>query len=207
LLVSFAVALDVLGPGVQGKVWRGEGKIVEEGFVCMFLGMLLQDLHGMVGLGVGDVELRTDWGGRLLFVVEIVGLKPEEPVVVGVVGAVEAVGERKPVDVPFAGVIGPIACWFQHLRQQVGPWRAGSPLDSRQAVATHLLGIIAREQGGTRRPATGGIVKLGKTQTVPGQAVKMRSLYFTTVASEVGVPHVVRHYEKDVRVSARDFQA
>ena len=89
----------------------------------------------------------------------------------------------------------------------MGPWRAGSPLDARQTITPHLLGIIAREQGGPGRPATGGIVKLGEAEPVPGQAVKMRGLYFTTVASEVGIPHVVRHYEKDVRVSARDLQA
>ena len=89
----------------------------------------------------------------------------------------------------------------------MGPWRAGSPLDARQAIATNLLGVIASKQSGPGRPAAGGVVKLGEAEPVPGQAVKMRGLYFTTVASEVGIPHVVRHYEKDVRVSARDLQA
>ena len=35
----------------------------------------------------------------------------------------------------------------------------------------------------------------------------MGRLDFTTVATEVGIPHVVRHYEKDVRVSASDLEA
>ena len=207
LLVTFAIAFYVFRAGVQGEVRRREGEVVEEWFVGVLLGMLLQGVDGMVGDCVGDVELRTDRGGRLLFVVEKMGLEAKEPVIVDIVGAVEAVGERQAVDMPFAGVIGPIACRFQHLRQQVGPIRPIPTLDARQAIPTHLLGIIAREQGGTGRPATGGIVKLGEAEPVPGQAVKMRGLYFTTVASEVGIPHVVRHYEKDVRVSARDLQA
>ena len=115
LLVTFAVTLDVLGQGVKRKVRGGEGKVVEEGFVGMVPGMLLQDFNGVVGLGVGDVELRADRGGRLLFVVEIVGLESEEPMVVDLVGAIETVGEGHTIDMPFAGVIGSVARDFQHL--------------------------------------------------------------------------------------------
>jgi hypothetical protein len=68
-----------------------------------------------------------------------------------------------------------------------------------------LLGIIASEQGGPGWPATGGIVELGEAEPVLGQAVKMRGLDFTAVAPEVGIPHVVRHNEKDVRSSTGDL--
>jgi hypothetical protein len=161
----------------------------------------------MVGDGVGDVELRADRGSRLLFVIEIVGLEPEEPVVVDVVGAVEAVGERQTIDVPFAGMIRAIARGLEYLREKPGPRRAGSPLDSRQTVPTHLLGIIARQQGSPSGPATGGVVKLGEAQTVLGKHVQAGRLDFTAIASQVGITHVVRHNEKDVRRSSRDLQA
>jgi hypothetical protein len=93
LFVTFAVALYVFGAGVQGKVRRREGEVVKEWFVGVLLGMLLQGVDGMVGDCVGDVKLRTDRGGRLLFVVEIMGLEAKEPVVVDVVRAVEAIGQ------------------------------------------------------------------------------------------------------------------
>ena len=192
---------------MQGEVRRREGEVVEEWFVGVLLGMLLQGVDGMVGDCVGNIELRTDRGGRLLFVVEKMGLEAKEPVIVDIVGAVEAVGERKPVDMPFSRMIGSVAHRFQHVRQQPGPIRPIPTLDARQTITPHLLGVIASKQSGPGRPAAGGVVKLGEAEPVPGQAVKMRSLYFTTVASEVGITHVVRHYEKDVRVSSRDFQA
>ena len=43
LLIGVLVNRNVVGQRMQGKVGSGERKVVEEGFVCMLCGMILQD--------------------------------------------------------------------------------------------------------------------------------------------------------------------
>jgi hypothetical protein len=61
------------------------------------------------------------------------------------------------------------------------------------------MGIEAGHETGTGGAAAGGIVELRKAQAVGSQAVKMRSINFSAVATDIRVAHIVGHDKQDVR--------
>ena len=63
----------------------------------------------------------------------------------------------------------------------------------------------SRHQGRTRRAAERTVVELREPQAVRGQAVQIRRLDLAAVAAEVGVAHVIRENNDDVRYTV-DFR-
>ena len=93
LLVTFTVTFNILGQGMQRKVRGSEGQIMKERFIGMLLGMFLQDRNSMIGNGVSHIKLGINRSSRLSFVIKIMKFKPEETMVVDVVGTVKPSGQ------------------------------------------------------------------------------------------------------------------
>ena len=58
--------------------------------------------------------------------------------------------------------------------------------------------IVPGQEGSAGGPATGGVVEVGKAQSVIRECVEIRGLDLRTVAAKVGVAEVVCKDEKDV---------
>ena len=200
--IKVAETGDVLGQGVEGKVGRGEGQVVEEGPFAEFCGMSLEDPDGMIGDGGGGVVAAAGLDGGQFPIVLPVDLGIEEPSLVAqVVGPVESVGNRHPVDVPLAGVVGAVTERPKCIREQAGPFRTfalASAGDAGELVASHLLGVVTGQQGGPCGPAPRRVVELGETQAAPGQSVQIRRLDLAPVAPEIGKPQVIGQNDHDV---------
>ena len=143
---------DVLRQGVQREVRRDEGHVMEEGLVRVVGRVVLEAVDGMVGRGDGGVVallVGRDLDGH---VVDGVALRREEvALVLHVQRAVEAAGEDRSVDMPFAAVVAAVAGRFQEFGQQPGPFLTdalSAAAETGQRVAVDLLGVVAREQGG-----------------------------------------------------------
>ena len=200
--IPLPVAGDVRGQGVEGKVGRGEGQVVQEGPAAEFRGMLLEDPDGMIGDGGRGVVAAAGLDGRQFAIVLPVDLGIEEPSLVAqVVGPVESAGHRHPVDVPLPRVVGAVPEGPEHIGKQAGPGRTfalASTGDARQLVASHLLGVVTGQQGGPSGPAPRRVVELGETQAAPGQSVQVRRLDLAPVAPEIGKPQVIGQDDHDV---------
>ena len=107
IVISVLVDGDIFGQGMKGKVRRGKTDVAKERFVAVLIGMLLEDLDGVVGDSCRTIEAGARFDRRELLVVEVVDLGIEETaLILEQVGAIESVFKRLTVDMPFAGVIG-----------------------------------------------------------------------------------------------------
>ena len=88
-------------------------------------------------------------------------------------------------DVPLPYPVGSVARSLEHLGQghallvqlaQVGRSQARRRITAREVGDPRLVGIQARQQGSPGRAAAGGIVVLGKAQTIGRQPIEVRSL-------------------------------
>jgi len=127
------------------------------------------------------------------------------PLIPEVIRVIKTLRHRHAVDVPFPRVVGAIARRLEPFGQKSRPGRsrvflAAAAAHSRNRVTADLLRVVAGEQGGARRPAAGGVVELGVTQSVRGERVEVRRRNLRTVAAEIGEAEVVREDEKDVRL-------
>ena len=149
--------------------------------------MFLQDLDGVIGDGGGGVVAGAGLDGGQFPIVFPVDLRIEEASLVPqVVGSIESAGHGHPVDVPLAGVVGAVPEGPERIGEQVGPSRTfalASAGDTRQLVASHLLGVVTGEQGGPGRPASCRVVELCETEAASGQPVQVRCLDLSTVAT------------------------
>jgi hypothetical protein len=62
-----------------------------------------------------------------------------------------------------------------------------------------LVLVKTGEQGSPRRTTTSRVIELGEPESVLGKRVEVRGKDFPSIASDVGVPHVIRQNEHDVR--------
>ena len=118
-----------------------------------------------------------------------------------VIGVIEPIGQRHPIDVPLSRVIRPVAQRAQHLGQEFCPLRALTLTAARHArhrIAPDLLGVIPREQGSPRRPAAGRVVKLREPQAARGQLVEIRRVDLAAVATQVRVPEIIGEDDNDI---------
>ncbi len=200
--VALAVTLDVRRLCMKGEMGSGKGKKVHKRALRMFLFMLAQDLHRMIGNRIGHVKIITHLGRALLDPIQKMKLQTEKPVVAHVVGTVEPRLHGLAVDMPLARMIGTVTGRLEELGQELGPARTPPPvapeLAARDLVPVDLLGIVARHHGCPGRPATGSVVKLGKAQTVLGQRIQVGGLDLPPVATQVGIAQVIRQNDQDV---------
>jgi hypothetical protein len=61
-----------------------------------------------------------------------------------------------------------------------------------------LVLVKAGEQGCPRRATTSRVVELGEPETVLGKRIEVRGKDFPSIASDVGIPHVIRQDKHDV---------
>ena len=61
--VALAVTLDIRRLGMKRKMGSGEGKKMHERALRMFLFMLTQDIHRMIGNRIGNVKTRSPRSG------------------------------------------------------------------------------------------------------------------------------------------------
>jgi hypothetical protein len=59
--------------------------------------------------------------------------------------------------------------------------------------------IKTAHQRRTRRAAPRRIVKLRKSQPVRRKPVQIRRIDLTAVAPDIRIPHIIRHYQNDIR--------
>ena len=181
---------------MKGKVRRGKPDVAKERFVAVLIGMLLEDLDGVVGDSCRTIEAGARFDRRELLVVEVVDLGIEETaLILEQVGAIESVFKRLTVDMPFAGVIGSIAdrrkeAWGQHC-PVLAPRPVSAGGNVGEFVASNLLSVESGEEGAPGRPAAGRVVELGESQAVFRHGIEMRCLNFTAVATEVGIAQVI----------------
>ena len=205
--VGRAVRGDVRGRRLHGEVRRGERQVLQERRLGRLRRVLRQALDGVVGDGRRGVVPRLRVGGRQRLAVLGVEFRREVPVVVvQAVRVVEPVRQRLAVHVPLARVVRPIPERLEQFREQSRPVRPGArraALDAGHGVAADLLGVIAGENGGARRPAPGRVRELREPQPVRGQRVEVRRGDLAAVTPEVGEAQVVRDDEQDVRLPRR----
>lgn len=90
---------------------------------------------------------------------------------------------------------------LQKIWQQSGPGRADPSIsagDSRDSVASNLLGVISRENRTTRGPAPGGVVEPGEAKSAFRQFVQIRRVDFAAVATKVRESEVIGQQKEDI---------
>ena len=135
-----------------------------------------------------------------------VNLRVEKPpLVLEVVGAVEAGGDRHSIQVPLARVVGAVAGGLEQGGQELRPLRplptspAANPLrQARNRIPANLLGEVPRQDLRPRRPATRGVIELLKTQAITRQAVEVGGLDLSSVAAEIGEAEIVGHDQENI---------
>ena len=71
-------------------------------------------------------------------------------------------------------------------------------LDARQGVPSDLLSVVTRQQGSPSGPASPGVVELSESQSVCGQSVQVRRVNFSSVATQVGIAHVIHQDDQKI---------
>ena len=99
---------------------------------------------------------------------------------------------------PLARVVGPITERLQIVRQHAGPCRQ----PALRRVHADLLGVVAGQQAGPRRPAAGRGIHLREAQAAGGQFVQVGRSDLAAVAAGIGEAHVIGKYYYDIRYTA-----
>ena len=214
------VAGDVIRQRVQRPVRRRVGHVQEER--RRRGGRLRHHRHGVIADGVGEViGLRLGGGVDEPVVAHHVGrvevaAATAGHAVMGVEAALHrqrmvrragppglgAVGLVAAADVPLARHHGPVAAALQRLGDRDAVAAQVALVLRDAVVAGHvadprLVRVQPGEQRGARRTAARAVVRLREAQPRPRQRVQVRRGDLRTVASDVGIPQVVRqdHHE------------
>ena len=179
---------------------RGEGHVLEEGFVPVTDGVFLEMVDGGIGHRDGPVEAGFPLDRGQFHVVLPVHLRAEEAaLVLEVVGVVEAILQGHSIEVPFAGVVATVSALLEIDRDEWSPGGSGAAvLCAGQVVAANLLGVVTGQEGRAGGPAPGGVVELGVAQAAPGKGIEVGRADLPPVTPEVRVAQVVRHDEQDI---------
>ena len=94
---------------------------------------------------------------------------------------------------PFSGNQCPVASTSQHFPE-------GGPV--LHVVVADGVGGVSGQQLGPGCVAFSSVVKLLKPQATFGQHVQIGRLHFPTIATDVGVAHVIHHDQDDVGLCA-----
>ena len=212
--ISRHVTVDRSLRRLHGEVRRGMRE-VEEPRLVLLRPRLTQELEGVVGEDVGDVELagligefgrRT--GGQAHVLVRIplvVGMGLQ--VLVAVIGVEAALDRPGRTHVPLADHPGAVAGSLQELRdgdvvvQQVsgvGGTTLRRGLGGDEITDARFVRMQAGDERGARRTATRGRVDLLETRAGPGETVEVRGRDLAAVAAEVRVAEVVGQDDEDV---------
>ena len=179
-----------------------------------------EKLQGVVGNGVGVIE-RFGTVGRIVFRSDVVVAPAERRRIViaaaahdGSVKVVESAlqrpvvlraGGRKLVGyMPFAHGVGRIPGRAQNLGYrhaavvQVSAVPLFAVLFFGHVPDAGLVGMQAGQQACPGGAAPGRVVELGVAQSVCCEAVEIGRTYQTSVAADVGIPHVIGENDQDV---------
>ena len=200
---------------MQGPVGRIVGQIKEKGFF-LFHPSLANEAHGHVGESVGGVKPRPWIEGVIhegqppgrLRIHEVRSSGDDSEIFVKAPLQRPIVGVMIP-QVPLARHQGVIATCLKHLGQ------SGALLV--EVALVRLIGHGARgfrgfghvpnpclvrvkpcHEAGSRGAASAGIIKLGETQAALSQRVEMRRANFPSVATDVGITHIIHQNHDDV---------
>ena len=197
--IALAVRRDGFLAGVQGPV-RGHVADVEE--ERLFAGDgFLEKGDGMVVEGIGHEKIVGEFP-RLVVEVEIIlhhGMPiADHALAVGSEESVESAFDREVAPLPLADHGGVVTAGLQQLGNEYA-FRKILRLVPVIALVAGLLTVETGQQRCPGRTADGVVVKPGETQAARCQRVDVGSIDLATVASQVRIPHVVRHYEEHIR--------
>ena len=166
----------------------GESNILKEWFVG--LGECLDLAGGLHAYPVGVVIVFFVDLGELGVAGQSIGVEEGTGPGHGAIEVVEtaldgAVLGRISAEVPLAHHTGLVAGRLEELG------------DGDLAVA-EAIAVYATKKRGPGRPATGGVVELGKAKAVGRKSIEVGRFNFTTEAAEVGKAHVIGHDQDDV---------
>ena len=165
------VARDVIGFGMQRKVGRVEREVLEEWPVGIPGRVLSQAFDRVIRRDPGEIAAALGFHiGKPLAIPDLADQVEEPGAIADLVGVIESVVQGVAVNMPLAGVIGPVARLTQPVRYEAGPWRPlaaaaeGAAISSRHAIAADLLRIVAGEESRASRPAARSVVELREPQ-------------------------------------------
>ena len=208
---AFGEAAFVLGDvfrfGVEGVMRGGVGQVVEKRAAAF--GVTADGINGVIGEGVGGVEIVGELGDAFVVVAE----GPDFPTFelgVGLVG-IEEIAAAVPEAVRllessvvwegsrFAAVV-PLPTHARGIAREAEALAEGDHV-FREELFLPLAAVAwvePGEEGSTRRGALGVVVELRELHPLGGEAVDVRRVDLAAVAADVGPAHVVRHDEEDV---------
>ena len=91
----------------------------------------------------------------------------------------------------------------EQLREEACPAGPVPQADSGSCIPADLLGVIACQNTGARRPAPAGGVELGEAHAPPGECVQVGRPNLAAVAAGIGEAHVVGHDQQHIRRGPR----
>ena len=208
---AFGEAAFVLGDvfrfGVEGVMRGGVGQVVEKRAAAF--GATADGINGVIGEGVGGVEIVGELGDAFVVVAE----GPDFPTFelgVGLVG-IEEIAAAVPeavrlLETPVVGESAGLAAVVPLPTHARGIAREAEALAEgdhvfREELFLPLAAVAwvePGEEGSTRRGALGVVVELRELHPLGGESVDVRRVDLAPVAADVGPAHVVRHDEEDV---------
>ena len=209
----------ILREGVERPVGCGVGGVEEKRFFRALDGVLLEEGDRVVGDRIGVVKtLRLVFRivlGRDVLVTPAKGYGIVERAGTddGSVKFVEASLHRPTIDhlhgfpmarnMPFPGHVGLVAGGAQDFGNRRGVLVDAAAIGGQAEIALHvadarLVGMKTCQQAGASGAAAPGIVELGETDALGGEAVEVRRLDLAAVATQIGKAHVISHDEDDV---------
>ncbi len=148
--VGVAIAGDVARRRLEREVRSREGDVAQEGLRPVMIRVILLALVGVVvNRGRGVIAAPGIDRGKGLAVLLMEPGREVPVLIVEAIGMVEPILQRRPIDVPLAGVIGTVPLRFQDLGQETGPGRPGAlgtALDAGDRVPSDLLSVVSCEQ-------------------------------------------------------------
>ncbi len=218
--VVFALVLgDLLGRGVHGPMGGRVGHVEEQRLIGPALAVVADEPDGVVGDRVGVVEpgglvVRVgERGDHRVIARQRAGIVVASRSADRAVESLEAPLERPvvfrplvgvvPCHVPLAGHAGRVARLAQHFgdRHAAVAQVALKPLQALvlgHVPDGHLLRIEPAVQTRPGRTAPGRVVELAEPQPARSQPVEVRRVDLSTVAPEIGEPHVVGEDHEDI---------
>jgi hypothetical protein len=212
--ISRHVPVDRSLRRLHGEVRRGVRE-VEEPRLVLLRARLAEELEGVVGEDVGDVELAGligEFGGRaggqahvLVRIPLIVGMGLQA--LVAVIGVEAALDRPGRTHVPLADHPGAVARLLQELGdgdvvvQQVsgvGGSALRRGLGGDEITDARFVRMQAGDERGARRTATRGRIDLLESRAGPGETVEVRRRDLAAVAAEIRVAEVVGQDDEHV---------
>lgn len=200
------------------------GKVEEEGLVVL---LLFEESDGVVGESIGGVIWRA-WSRKMHIVERQASTSTRLQIARGssqdAIKMLEASLQRPFLfsvqsDMPFARHIGMVSCIAKHLGHRhaiavqephisvlalmLGVFSVFKLRVFRHCSDAGLMGIEACQQACSGGTGASAIVELREAKPSSGQSIDIGCRNLASVASNVGIAHVVSHDEQNVRTLVR----